>query len=167
MGERAFEGKTRSEPSNFNPYAQGVIFGLRLGHTRKHVYRAILEGAVYQLYMCWERIQSLNPEIKANRIVASGGGAKSPVWKQIIADMFGMQVLMPSELETGTLAVACLIAVNAGVYPNFTDAIRHISNPLVNPVEPITANRAKYQKTYSLYNKLEEDLKDLFNASRI
>jgi len=164
MGERAFEGKTRSESGNFNPYARGVVFGLCLGHSRKHVFRAIMEGTVYQLYLCWERIQSLNPGIVANRIVASGGGAKSRVWRQIIADVFGLPVWMPKELETGTLAVACLISVSSGMCANFNDAIKQINNPLTNTVEPIKRNTAKYRKMFDLYKRLEEDLKELFTA---
>lgn len=167
MGERAFEGRTRSEPDNFNPYARGVFYGINLGHTRKHFYRAVLEGAAYQLYLCWERIQSLNEDILASRIIVSGGGSKSPVWRQIIADLFDEQVWMRSELETGTLAVACLISVSTGAYPDFMDAVKRISNPLINPIEPIEENHPKYLDTYRLYKKLEEDLKGLFTSSQV
>ncbi|MHA2313667.1 MAG: xylulokinase [Candidatus Hermodarchaeia archaeon] len=161
MGERAFEGKTRNEPGNFNPYARGVLFGLCLGHSREHIFRAIREGSVYQLYLSWERIQSLNPGITANRIVVSGGGAQSRFQRQIIADVFGLPVWVPKETETGSLAVSCLIAVSAGLQQDFTDAIQQIDNPLSKLVEPIESNRGKYHKTYALYKRVEEDLKDL------
>lgn len=161
MGERAFEGRTRNERGNFNPYARGVIFGLCLGHNREHIFRAIREGSVYQLYLCWERIQSLNPGIVANRIITSGGGAQSRFQRQIIADVFGLPVWVPKELETGSLAVSCLISVSSGIQRNFTDAIKHIDNPLTDIVEPKEENRDKYQKMYALYKRVEEDLKTL------
>jgi len=164
MGERAFEGRTRSEPSNFNPYARGVVYGLCLGHTRKHVFRAILEGCVYQLYLCWERIQSLNPGIAANRIVASGGGSKSRVWRQIIADTFDLPVFLPKETETGSLAIACLISVADGTSRTFDEAVARIKNPLLDPVQPSKANWPKYQQAFDLYKRLEGDLKGMFTA---
>ena len=166
MGERAFEGKTRNEQGNFNPYARGVIFGLCLGHSRRHIFRAIMEGTVYQLYLCWERIQSLNPGIVADRIVASRGGAKSKVWRQMIADAFGLPVWIPKELETGTLAVACLISVSAGLSPNFDSAIKQINNPLTDVVKPIKENKAKYHEMYDLYKRLEGDLKEILTTSQ-
>jgi xylulokinase len=164
MGERAFEGRTRSEPSNFNPYARGVIYGLCLGHTRRHVYRAILEGAVYQLLLCWERIQLLNPGIVANRIVASGGGSKSRVWRQIIADAFGLPVYQPKETETGSLAIACLISVATNASKTFEEAVGRIKNPLLDPVQPNNENWSTYQRMFALYKKLEGDLKELFTS---
>jgi xylulokinase len=167
MGERAFEGKTRSEAGNFNPYARGVIFGLCLGHSRRHIFRALMEGTAYQLYLCWERIQSLNPGIVANRIVASGGGAKSRVWRQIVADVFGLPVWMPKELEAGTIAVACLISVSSGAHRNFEDAVRHIKNPLISAVEPVEEHLAKYRDMFGLYKGLEERLKDLFSSPHL
>ncbi|MDQ1278885.1 MAG: hypothetical protein QG670_145 [Thermoproteota archaeon] len=166
MGERAFEGKTRNETGNFNPYARGVIFGLCLGHSRKHIFRAIMEGTVYQLFLCWERIQSLNPGIVADRIVTSGGGASARVWRQMIADAFGLSVWIPTELETGTLAVACLISVSAGLSESFDSAIKKIDNPLTDVVKPIKENNAKYYKTYGLYKRLEEDLKEILTTSQ-
>jgi xylulokinase len=161
MGERAFEGKTRNEPGNFNPYARGVLFGLCLGHSREHIFRAIREGSVYHLFLCWERIQSLNPGVIAKRIVVSGGGAQSRFQRQIIADVFGLPVWVPKELETGSLAVSCLISVSANIHRDFTEAIEHIDNPLRDVVEPIDGNRDKYHKMYDLYKRLEEDLKEL------
>ncbi|MEM2094077.1 MAG: FGGY family carbohydrate kinase, partial [Candidatus Bathyarchaeia archaeon] len=162
MGERAYEGRTRSEPSNFNPYARAVLYGMCLGHTRRHIYRAVLEGAVYHLLLCWERIRSLNPGIVAKRIVASGGGAKSRVWRQIIADAFDLPVYLPSETETGNLAVACLISVAKGFSKTFDDAVLQIKNPLQDPVEPNKANWLEYQKMFALYKKLESGLKEMF-----
>ncbi|MCK5626073.1 hypothetical protein KAI11_04385, partial [Candidatus Bathyarchaeota archaeon] len=162
MGERAFEGRTRNDIANFNPHARGVLFGLCLGHSREHIFRAIREGAAYHLYLCWEMIQSLNPGIVANRIITSGGGGQSRFWRQIIADVFNLPVWVPKELETGSLAVSCLISVSAGIYRDFTEAMKHINNPLTDVVEPIEKNRIQYRKMFSLYKKLEEDLKDLF-----
>ena len=165
MGERAFEGKTRSEPSNFNPLAPSVIFGLCLGHTRKHVFRAILEGVAYHLYLCWERIQKLNPRIEANRIIATGGGSKSRLWRQIIADLFKLPVYVPKENETGSLAVASLIRVSLGMNTTFEEAIRQIDNSLLDAIEPTPGLTSQYRQIYGRYVQLGEMLKPLFTKS--
>ncbi len=165
MGERAYEGRTRSEPSNFNPYARGVVYGLCLGHTKRHLYRAILEGTVYQLLLCWERIRTLNPGIMANRVLATGGGAKSRVWRQIIADAFDLPVYLPKEMETGSLAIACLISVANGLSRTFDEAVSRINNPLFDPVRPNKVNWSAYQKMFALYKKLEGDLREMFTSS--
>jgi xylulokinase len=165
MGERAFEGRTRSESSNFNPWARGVIFGLSLGHTRKHVFRAILEGAAYHLYLCWERIQKLNPGIEASRIVATGGGAKSRLWRRILADLFELPVYLPKETETGSLAVASLIRVGLGMSTTFEEAIGQIDKSLLDAVEPTPGITSRYRQIYKRYVQLGKRLKPLFTGS--
>lgn len=165
MGERAFGGRTRSEPSNFNPWARGVVFGLCLGHTRKHVFRAILEGAAYHLYLCWERIQKLNPGIEAGRIVATGGGAKSRLWRRILADLFELPVYLPKETETGSLAIASLIRVGLGMSTSFEEAIGQIDNPVLDPVAPTPGTTAHYRQVYKRYVQLGERLAPLFTGS--
>lgn len=165
MGERAYKGRTRSEPSNFNPWARGVIFGLSLGHTRKHVFRAILEGAAYHLYLCWERIRKLNPGIEANRLVATGGGAKSRLWRHILADLFELPVYLPKETETGSLAIASLIRVGLGMSASFEEVIGRIDNPLLDPVEPTPGTTARYRQVFRRYVQLGERLAPLFTGS--
>jgi sugar (pentulose or hexulose) kinase len=142
-----------------------VIFGLSLGHTRKHVFRAILEGAAYHLYLCWERIQKLNPGIEASRIVATGGGAKSRLWRRILADLFELPVYLPKETETGSLAVASLIRVGLGMSTTFEEAIGQIDKSLLDAVEPTPGITSRYRQIYKRYVQLGKRLKPLFTGS--
>jgi len=92
LGERSYAGRTRGEEGRLNPFARGVFYGMCMGHTRYHMFRAIREGIAYHLRLCWENIQAANPECKSNLIIATGGGAKSRLWRQIISDIFNLPV---------------------------------------------------------------------------
>jgi xylulokinase len=163
MGERAYGGRTVSEEGRLNPHARGVFFGLCMGHTRAHMFRAVLEGVAYHLRLCWEHVLAINPGGTSNLIVATGGGAKSRLWRQIIADVFSIPVCRLKELETSTLGLACLIAVGTGMYKDFHEAISKVDNPTVDEVQPNPLNRALYMEMFEKYKQLELSLEPLFN----
>ena len=75
---------------HFDPRAKGIFFGLTLKHEKKHFIRSVLEGVVFSLKDCLEIIKAMN--LKADKIIASGGGAKSEVWLQIQADIFNLPI---------------------------------------------------------------------------
>ncbi|MEM3041200.1 MAG: FGGY family carbohydrate kinase, partial [Nitrososphaerota archaeon] len=162
MGERAYGGRTVSEEGRLNPHARGVFFGLCMGHTRAHMFRAILEGVAYHLRLCWENIKTANPGSTSDLIVATGGGAKSRLWRQIIADVFRIPVCRLRELETSTLGLACLIAVGTGMYKNFQDAVSSVENPTVDKVQPNPDNFDRYEEMFELYRQLELGLEPFF-----
>jgi xylulokinase len=162
MGERAYGGRTLSHDKRLNPFAQGVFFGLCMGHTRAHMFRAIREGVTYHLRLCWEQIQAANPGSMANLIVATGGGAKSRLWRQILADTFNLPVCRLKELETSTLGLACLIAVGIGKYSDLREAISHVKNPKIEQIQPIPSNSPLYNAMFEKYKQLELGLEPFF-----
>lgn len=162
MGERAYGGRTISDEGRLNPLARGVFFGLCMGHTRAHMFRAILEGVTYHLRLCWEHIQAANPGSTSNLIVTTGGGAKSQLWRQIIADTFNLPVCRLKELETSTLGLACLIAVGTGIYNDLQEAISKVDNPKIEEIQPNPSNFARYTEMFELYKQLELDLERFF-----
>jgi xylulokinase len=165
MGERSYGGRTYSEEGKFNPYARGVFFGLCMGHTRTHIFRAIREGITYHLKLCWEHIQDQNPGSSSDLIVTTGGGSKSRLWRQIIADIFNLPVCRLEELETSTLGLACLISVALGKYDNFKEASNKVKNKKIDKTTPDKRKHKKYSKIYDIYKELEIGLEPLFETS--
>ena len=148
-----------------NPYARAVFYGLCMGHTRYHIYRAILEGITYHLRLCWEHIQQANAGCTSDLIITSGGGAKSGVWRQIIADVFNIPVGRFSELETSTLGLACLTSVAVGKHQSFEEAASTVENSIIEITNPNPENHTRYQHMFNIYEKLETSLEPLFSIT--
>lgn len=166
MGERSYGGRTYAEEGKLNPFARGVFFGLCMGHTRYHMFRAIREGITYHLRLCWEHIQAANPGIASDLIIATGGGAKSRLWRRIIADTFNLPVCSLKELETSTLGLACLISVGIGKYESFEEAASNVDNPMIDLIQPNRDNVARYSEMFELYKRLETELEPFFTPNK-
>ena len=166
MGERAYGGRTWAEEGKLNPFARGVVFGFCMGHTRFHMFRAVREGITYHLRLCWEHIQAANPGITSNRIVVTGGGAKSKLWRKIFADAFNLPVYRLKELETSTLGLACLLSVSIGKYKNFEEAASKVDNSIIDKTEPNPSNVARYSEMFELYKRLEMNLEPFFTSDK-
>jgi xylulokinase len=150
-----------------NPYARGVFYGLCMGHTKYHIYRAILEGIAYHLRLCWENIQKANNAKDSSLIVTSGGGAKSKIWRQILADVFNTRVGRLNELETSTLGLACLTSVALGRHKRFEDVASQVKNTVIDVIEPIPENHAVYSRYYEDYKDLELSLESFFKPKNM
>jgi len=103
-----------------DPNARGVFFGLTLRHTKGHMTRAVLEGVSYGLRDSLELMRGLGLSIAQVR--ASGGGARSPLWRQILADVFGTEIVTVDVTEGAAYGAALLAGVGAGVYPSVVAA---------------------------------------------
>lgn len=141
-----------------NPHAKGVLYGLSLGHTRVHIYRAILEGIALQLYSIYNSLKEEDTRINPNRIVIFGGGAKSFVWKKIFADLFNLPVYVPNEEETAALNVAVLTTVGLKIYSDLQEAVKKINITWKDMVTPSKENHDKYIQLYIKYRELENSL---------
>lgn len=146
MGERGLN----------DPYAKGVLFGLTLAHGWQHLMRAVLEGSAYFLRQLIERAQEPLEEM-----VIGGGGAKSPLWRQIFADVTGVRVLVPRILETGTLGAAILAGVGVGLYPSVAEAAQQLVE-IVSEHIPDPHWRDRYDRMYHVYRQLEECVAPLY-----
>lgn len=139
--------------------ARGVLFGLTPRHTKAHVVRAILEGVVFGLRDSMEIIRSL--KIPVNEIRLTGGGAKSPTWRQIQADVFEHPVVTINVEEGPAFGAAIIAGVGTGVFASFEQATERIIK-VTRTIEPIAENSRAYEKSYALFRKLYGDLKDDF-----
>ena len=108
----------------FDADAKGVFWGLRQEHDNIDMAGAIMEGVAYVLQKNLVHIH--NNGIRLNNIIATGGGAKSPIWCQLYADITGLPVRIPAEKEAACLGAAMIAAVSDGKYTDFNEAAQNL-----------------------------------------
>lgn len=142
-----------------NPYAKGVIFGLTLRHGKAHVIRALMEGCLYTLKWIYDSMAENG--LEGLSIRTGGGGSRSPLWRQIQADIFNLPVEMLAVEEASLLGAAAMGFVALGVYKNINEAIDKMVK-IVDVKYPNPKNHTKYAKTYNFYKKLYYTLESLY-----
>ena len=150
MGERS--------PHN-DPDARGVFFGMSMDTSRADMTQAVLEGVAFALRDSLEVAKSLG--IKIERTKICGGGAKSPLWKKIIANVMNIKVDVLEVEEGPSLGGAMLAAVGCGVYPDVETAGKKLAK-VVDTVEPTPELAAKYEERYQKFRQLYPVMKPLF-----
>lgn len=145
-----------------DPYARGVFFGLSGIHQRADMLRAVMEGVAYSLKDCHALLSGMG--LSFQRMAACGGGGESPVWRQILADMYGCQVQTVAAKEGGAVLGAGILAgVGTGVFRSIEEAC-DAAIPLDAPCLPIADNQCFYHKGYALYQRLYLNLKENFRC---
>lgn len=144
---------------HLDPDARGAFVGLSTMHKKKDMIRAVMEGVSYSLRDCVEVMREMN--INVTDMMACGGGGSSPLWRQMLADLYGCQVKTTMNKEGPALGVALLAAVGAGIYSSVPEACKAVIKP-EKIQDPIAENTAAYEKVYSLYRKLYPAMKDCF-----
>ncbi len=105
----------------WDPAASGIVVGWRHGHRRQHLFRAIQEGIAYEHRLAMEGIQAATGE-RIHEYVILGGGSKSDLWCQIMADVLGATVIRAHTAEATNLGAGILCAVGVGWYPSVEEA---------------------------------------------
>jgi xylulokinase len=150
MGERT---------PHLDPDARGVFFGLSAIHTKAHMLRAVMEGVAYSLRDCIEVFREIG--ISCDDMAACGGGGSSPLWRQMLADLYNCPVKTVKSKQGPALGVAILALVACGAYKSVPEAAAAIV--AVDKVcEPIAENVPVYDKYYSLYDEIYPALKSTF-----
>ncbi len=137
-----------------DPDARGGFIGLTSLHVKGHFARAVLEGVAYSLRQVYELIVANNPAwAESGEVILAGGGAVSPLWRQIFADVFNLPVrTVFGSAEGGSFGAALVAGVTAGVWSNLNEAVKLVrpeSETLPNP-----ANIAVYDKMFERYVRL-------------
>lgn len=145
-----------------DPDARGCFIGLSINTTRGEMTRAVLEGVAFGLKDSLEILKDIKIPIKEIRVI--GGGAKSPLWKQILADVFGTTIAEINTTQGGALGSAILAGVGAGVFQSINVACSNIIK-VTNHIESNRKNVEYYKRIYKLYSKLYHSLYDWFKAS--
>ncbi len=143
-----------------DPNARGVFFGLTLRHQKAHLTRAVLEGVTYGLRDSLELMKGLG--IRTDQVRASGGGARSAFWRQLLADNFHSEIVSPGIEEGAAYGTALLAGVGAGVYPDVPDACAAALS-LSGKTEP-GPDAAVYDTWYPHYRALYPVLAPQFRA---
>ncbi len=150
MGERT---------PHLDPDARGVFFGLSAMHTKKDMLRAVMEGVSYSLRDCVEVFKQMN--VSVSDMMACGGGGSSPIWRQMLADLYGCPVKTASSKEGPALGVAILAGVGAGLYSSVPEACREVIKT-DKIQQPIAEHIPEYEKCYQLYTEIYPALKASF-----
>ena len=150
MGERS--------PHN-NPDARAMFIGMSLDTAREDMTQAVLEGVTFGLRDSLEVAKSLG--IKIERTKICGGGAKSPLWKKILANIMNLKVDVIESEEGPALGGAMLAAVGCGEYPDVETIAKKVVK-VVDTVEPEPELVAKYEERYQKFRKIYPTVKELF-----
>jgi len=143
MGERT---------PHLDPNARGALVGLTATHTRAHVIRAILEGVAFSLRDTFTLFDEMKVAVK--RIRLGGGGARSPLWRQIQADVYGHEVEIVEAEEGAAYGAAILAGVGAGMWRSVDEAcavvvrVARTVQPQPDVVSIMNKNYAAYRRVY-------------------
>jgi len=144
-----------------DPNARAVFFGLSAIHTKYDMLRSVMEGVIYAQRQCLDVHREMG--IEFSEIYATGGGATSPLWRQMIADIFELPVITIQNREGPALGAAILAGVGTGLFPSVPEACRRIIKP--NPSQqPISENTKKYTQYYKLFCDLYPGMKNGFQT---
>ena len=150
MGERS--------PYN-NPDARAAFIGMTMDTTRADMTQAVLEGVAFALRDSFEIAKALGIPLERTKIC--GGGAKSPLWRTIVANVLGIPVDILETEEGPSLGGAMLAAVACGEYASVEEAASKIVH-VIGTVEPTVELTEKYEQCYTKFTKIYPALKEIF-----
>lgn len=143
----------------WNPDARGSFFGLTLHHKKEHMIRSVLEGVIFNMYTV---LLAMKEQMEPSVIQATGGFARSPIWRQMMADIFDQEVIVPESFES-----SCLGAVVLGLYAlGKVDSLSVVSE-MVGPTHrhtPIQENVELYQDLLPIYIRISRNLEEEYAA---
>ncbi|MBV9436851.1 MAG: xylulokinase [Acidobacteria bacterium] len=151
MGERT---------PHLDPDARAALVGITASHTRAHVVRAILEGVAFSLKDTFTIFEEMRVPVK--RIRLGGGGARSELWRQIQADIYGHEVEIVEAEEGAAYGAALLAGVGAGIWPS-VDVACATSVRVAKTIHPIAKNVDSMRSSYHAYRRVYPALKSIFS----
>jgi len=145
-----------------DPNAKGCFIGMTMTTSRGHMTRAVLEGVAFGLKDSLEILKDLGMPIHQVRVI--GGGAKSLLWQQILADIFDATIEKINTNEGGALGSAILAAIGAGHYATVAEGCNALIS-VVDRIEPRLEQVDRYKECYPLYHELYRDLEKWFKKA--
>lgn len=141
----------------FNPDVKGVFAGVTIGMKKEHFVRAILEAVAFTIEQNLESMRLRG--LMINEIRLLGGGAKSQIWNQIIADVTGIPVVTMSQQENASMGAAILAGVGTGIFKDIESACKKCIR-INKRFEPENKNYDQYQKIYQKYLSIYKRMED-------
>jgi sugar (pentulose or hexulose) kinase len=151
-----------------NPYwdasASGILVGLRGIHQRQHIFRAILEGIAFELRLQLEGVEAaLGTPIQ--RLLVSGGGAQSQLWRQILASVCNRPVYQCGVIDAAALGAGILAATAMNLHPNLPSAVESMVRVSLSPSLPESSSAHVYTQLYdNVYCQLYPTLREALNT---
>jgi xylulokinase len=145
-----------------DPLARGAMVGLTARHKRAHMTRAVLEGVAFGLRDSFELIKGAGVGV-VGQVRISGGGARSLLWRQILADVLGVELVSVNTTEGAAYGAALLAGVGDGTWPDVDAAcLKNVRTQ--NHVSPCEKTMTVYEELYPRYRNLYAALKPTFNG---
>jgi xylulokinase len=152
MGERT---------PHLDPQARAALVGLTVSHTRAHVIRAILEGVAFSLRDTFGIFEEMKVPVQSIRL--GGGGARSELWRQIQADVYGQEVEIVEAEEGAAYGAAILAGVGAKLWPSVDDACRSVVR-VAKRISANSANVAVMNRRYAAYRRVYPATRGIFST---
>ena len=143
-----------------DPAARGGLVGLTASHTRAHVIRAILEGVAFSLRDTLTIFHEIGVPVEAVRL--GGGGARSPLWRQIQADVYGRRVEIVEAGEGAAYGAAILAGVGAKAWPTVDAACEAVVR-VAGRIDRNSSDSAALDKVYAMYRRIYPAMKSILN----
>jgi xylulokinase len=142
-----------------DPDVRGALLGLAASHTRGHIVRAVLEGVAFSQRDSFGIFAELG--VPVTRIILGGGGARSPLWRQIQADVYGHPVETVAAEEGAAYGAAVLAGVGAGIWPSVDEACDAIVRSS-GVTKPDSARVSAMSRQYEAYQRIYPALRSVF-----
>jgi xylulokinase len=141
----------------WDPFLRGDYLGITMRHRREHFVRALYEGISFSLLDCLRSLAPRGLTMEEIRII--GGGSKSPLWRQIVCDVIGLEVLKP-EVDDASYGAALIGGVGVGVFKDERDAVQKCVK-IASRNEPDMRNYEKYQRLFHIYKESQKRLVEI------
>lgn len=145
---------------HMDPQARAMFLGLTAAHGQAHLVRAVMEGATFATYDAFQVLAGLGG--RPQEVVLAGGGSRSPIWQQMVADLYGVPVRRLLVSEQSAMGAAILAAAAVGFLDAATAARQWTR--LGDPVNPDTAAGERYARQYELFRAAYQANRDLMHA---
>jgi xylulokinase len=138
----------------WNSEAKGLFAGLKFSNTKSDMIRSVMEGITMESKDMYETMKASGVVIKS--LAITGGATKSTTWRQIIADMFNVEIKRLKVSDATILGAAVLAGVGAGLFKSAEEGVAQLVH-YTDKIQPIAENVAKYNAIYAVY-------KNMYNA---
>ncbi|KAB8128284.1 gluconokinase [Gracilibacillus oryzae] len=142
----------------WNQKARGNFYGLNITHRRPHLVRAVLEGIVFNLYQIGQSLEAIAG--KPTTISVNGGLSKSPLWVQIMADVFGKEIQLADTHHGAAWGAGWTALVAINKVASFEQIKENI--PIDQVIQPNMENHEEYQKIFARYQQIAKDIEKYF-----
>jgi len=146
---------------HLDPQARGAFIGLSLRHSQGDIIRAVMEGVTFALRDCLEEFKKLG--VKPSCIIASGGGAKNKLWRQVQANIFGLPVFTANVEEASAYGASIMASVGMRVFSTVEEACEKWVKK-EDRIAPELEEMEIYERAYRVYRNLYSKLKEDFHA---